>query len=125
MPERCIRTIIMILRCIRSERDGRGDYHIGDRRTLTASFTGLLGLILLFSRWEPGSWPGDDPTQAPGDGFEWRGPGEIGSSKGEWYNPSTGDQLHPDLNHPLPKGPHWGWKNKILKILKDIFKGGK
>ena len=92
---------------------------------LTASFTGLLGLILLFSRWEPGSWPGDDPTQAPGDGFEWRGPGEIGSSKGEWYNPSTGDQLHPDLNHPLPKGPHWGWKNKILKILKDIFKGGK
>lgn len=75
---------------------------------LTASFTGLLGLILLFSRWEPGSWPGDDPTQTPGDGFEWRGPGEIGSSKGEWYNPSTGDQLYPDFNHPLPKGPHWG-----------------
>ncbi len=108
VPERCICTIIIILRCIRSERYGRGGYHIGDRRMLTASFTGLLGLILLFSRWEPGSWPGDDPTQAPGDGFEWRGPGEIGSRKGEWYNPSTVDQLHPDFNHPLPKVPHWG-----------------
>jgi hypothetical protein len=76
----------------------------------------------MFAEWEPGSWPGDDPTQPPGDGFGWRGPGDVGSSMGEWYNPTTGDQLHPDLNHPLPKGPHWGWKNKLLRILKDIFK---
>lgn len=76
----------------------------------------------LFEKWIPGSWPGDDPTVAPGDDFIWRGPGEIGSERGEWYNPITGDQLHPDLNHKQPKGPHWGWKNKLKKILQDIFK---
>lgn len=43
---------------------------------------------------------------------------------GEWYDPETGDQLHPDLNHKPPKGPHWGWKNKLKKILQDIFKIG-
>ena len=33
----------------------------------------------LLSEWEPGSWPGDDPTIPLGDGFIWRGPGEVGS----------------------------------------------
>ena len=84
--------------------------------------SGALSIAVLLLEWNQGSWPGDDPTQSPGDGFRWRGPGDVGSSKGEWYNPTTGDQLHPDLNHPLPKGPHWGWKNKVLGILKDIFK---
>ena len=74
--------------------------------------------------WEPGTWPGDDPTIPPDDGFVWRGPGEVGSDKGEWYNPLTGDQLHPDLFHKPPKGPHWGWRNKLRKILQDIFKNG-
>ena len=83
-----------------------------------------LKLGVLFAEWKQGSWPGDDPTVAPGDGFIWRGPGEVGSAKGEWYNPTTGDQLHPDLNHPWPKGPHWGWRNKLLKIFEDLFKGG-
>ena len=81
-------------------------------------------LGILYAEWKQGSWPGDDPTIAPGDGFIWRGPGEVGSAKGEWYNPNTGDQLHPDLNHPWPKGPHWGWRNKLLKIFIDLFKGG-
>lgn len=76
----------------------------------------------VLSKWEPGTWPGDDPSKAPGDDFIWRGPGTIGSDRGEWYNPITGDQLHPDLFHKPPKGPHWGWKNKIKKILQDIFK---
>jgi len=76
------------------------------------------------NEWKPGTWLGDDPTVSPGEGFKWRGPGEIGSKYGEWYNPITGDQLHPDLSHPWPKGPHWGWKNKLMKILKDIFKNG-
>ena len=83
---------------------------------------GLAGIGVVLSQWEPGSWPGDDPTQPPGDGFVWRGPGEVGSNRGEWYNPQTGDQLHPDLNHPLPKGPHWGWRNKIKRMIIDIFK---
>jgi hypothetical protein len=81
-------------------------------------------LLWGMSKWEPGTWPGDDATKAPGDGFVWRGPGEIGSDRGEWYDPETGDQLHPDLNHKPPKGPHWGWKNKLKKILQDIFKIG-
>ncbi len=80
-----------------------------------------LGLGILFAEWQPGTWPGDDPTVPPGDGFIWRGPGEVGSKFGEWYNPKTGDQLHPDLNHPLPKGPHWGW-SQFRRFIKDIFK---
>ena len=87
-----------------------------------AGLAALAAMNIMFAQWQPGSWPGDDPTVSPGDDFIWRGPGEKGSSKGEWYNPKTGDQLHPDLNHLLPKGPHWGWRNKILKILQDIFK---
>ena len=83
---------------------------------------GIAALGYLFSKWVPGSWPGDDPTVPPGDDFVWRGPGDIGSKFGEWFNKYTGDQLHPDLNHPLPKGPHWGWRNKLLKIFQDIFK---
>ena len=83
---------------------------------------GVLSAGYLLAKWIPGSWPGDDPTIPPGDGFIWRGPGEVGSEFGEWYNPSTKDQLHPNLKHPLPKGPHWGWRNKLWKIFKDIFK---
>jgi len=83
---------------------------------------GILGVSVFMSQWKPGSWPGDDPTIPPGDGFEWRGPGQVGSEFGEWYNPITHDQLHPNLRHPLPKGPHWGWRNKFLRIFIDIFK---
>ena len=54
--------------------------------------------------------------------LHWRGPGEVGSEFGDWYNPATKDQLHPNLKHPLPKGPHWGWRNKLLRIFEDILK---
>ena len=97
---------------------GGGSVNVGS----AIAKVGALGLSILFAKWKPGSWPGDDPKVSPGDGFVWRGQGEIGSKFGEWYNPETGDQLHPDLNHPLPKGPHWDWRNKILRILKVIFK---
>ena len=50
-------------------------------------------------------YPGDDPNVSPGEGWEWRGP----KNKGSWYNPETGETLHPDLNHPLPEGPHWDY----------------
>ncbi len=61
---------------------------------------GLLGATyMLYNR----KWPGDDPTKAL-DGFEWRGNGVPESSQGNWYNPSTGEILHPDLNHPYPIG---------------------
>ena len=70
-----------------------------------------------------GKWPGDDPTKAP-DGFEWRGNGLAGSSQGNWYNPSTGEILHPDLNHPEPIGPHWDFRD-VLRNWWRIFKNGK
>ena len=50
-------------------------------------------------------YPGDDPTQAPGPDWEWRG-----GDKGSWYNPKTGETLRPDLNHPEPIKPHWDYK---------------
>jgi hypothetical protein len=47
-----------------------------------------------------------DPSIAPEKGWEWRGKGPPGSSRGSWYNSSTGESLHPDLGHPDPIGPH-------------------
>lgn len=57
-------------------------------------------------------FPGKNPAKAP-QGFEWRGkPGsKSGSNGGNWYNPKTGESLHPDLNHPGPIGPHWDYRN--------------
>lgn len=52
---------------------------------------------------------GDDPTVSPGEGFEWRGKGDPTSGKGSWYNPTTGESLHPDFNHPEPINPHWDY----------------
>jgi uncharacterized protein RhaS with RHS repeats len=48
----------------------------------------------------------EDPTQPPGPDWEWRGP----SDKGSWYNPNTGESLHPDLGHPDPIGPHYDYR---------------
>jgi hypothetical protein len=50
-------------------------------------------------------YPGDDPNVSPGEDWEWRGP----KDKGSWYNPKTGETLHPDLNHTPPEGPHWDY----------------
>ncbi|HST68755.1 MAG TPA: RHS repeat-associated core domain-containing protein [Solirubrobacterales bacterium] len=51
----------------------------------------------------------DDPAQAPGAEWEWRGNGPPGSDEGAWYNPKTGESLHPDLDHPGPVDPHYDW----------------
>lgn len=50
-----------------------------------------------------------DPTKAPGPGWEWRGNGPVGSSRGAWYNPTTDQSLHPDLNHGGKIGPHYDY----------------
>lgn len=50
-----------------------------------------------------------DPKQPPGAGWEWRGKGQPGSEEGAWYNPGTGESMHPNLNHPVPIGPHWDY----------------
>jgi RHS repeat-associated protein len=54
---------------------------------------------------------GTDPTKCPGEGFVWKGKGNPKSGRGNWYNPKTEEKLHPDLKHPEPKGPHWGYKD--------------
>jgi RHS repeat-associated protein len=53
----------------------------------------------------------NDPTQPPGPGWEWKGNGPVGSREGSWYNPATRQSAHPDLNHPLPKGPHYDYSD--------------
>jgi hypothetical protein len=50
-----------------------------------------------------------DPSQPPGEGWEWKGNGPEGSSEGSWVNPETGEKLYPDLNHPEPLGPHYDY----------------
>lgn len=48
------------------------------------------------------------PTDSPGPGWFWNGEDLApGSPRGQWEHPD-GRKLHPDLDHPLPKGPHWG-----------------
>jgi RHS repeat-associated protein len=53
---------------------------------------------------------GTDPTASPGKEFEWKGKGKPGSKQGSWYNPNTGESLHPDLDHPPPIKPHWDYE---------------
>ncbi|MBU1559180.1 MAG: hypothetical protein KJ588_05170, partial [Gammaproteobacteria bacterium] len=56
----------------------------------------------------------DLPTnskEAPKAGFEWRGKSPVGGEKGSWYNPQTGESLHPDFNHEEPVGSHWDYKD--------------
>jgi RHS repeat-associated protein len=55
--------------------------------------------------------PPADPAQPPGPGWEWRGSGPPGSPQGNWWNPSTGESLHPNLEHGDPIGPHWDYKD--------------
>jgi len=51
----------------------------------------------------------DNPAEAPGPEWVWKGSGPPESGKGNWHNEETGESLHPDLKHPLPKGPHWDY----------------
>lgn len=59
------------------------------------------------------NYPGNNPSKRPAPGFEWRGAGDPSSGKCNWYNPSTKEMLHPDLNHPAPIGPHWDYTDKF------------
>jgi RHS repeat-associated protein len=49
----------------------------------------------------------DNPSESPGEGWEWKGNGPEGSSEGSWVNPDSGEKLYPDLDHPGPIGPHY------------------
>lgn len=54
---------------------------------------------------------GNDPTKCPGEGFKWKGKGAPESGQGSWVkeNDTEKEILHPDLNHPPPKKPHWDY----------------
>jgi hypothetical protein len=43
---------------------------------------------------------------------------------GNWVNDKTGQKLHPDLDHPDPKGPHWGLQQPDNEKF-DIFPDGR
>lgn len=91
-----------------------GSFALASGEVITVSITGAqivagsLAALIMFSQWVPKTWPGDDPTQSPGDGFEWHGKLPEGGDKGAWFNPETGESLHPDFNHP-GMDPHWDW----------------
>ena len=71
------------------------------------------------------TYPGDDPSQTPGDDYEWKGQKPEGGSKGSWINKNTGEQFHPDLNHPKPVGPHWDYTDgKLPKRWWRVFPDG-
>ena len=76
----------------------------------------IIGIIISNSQSSGSSggtptikYPGKDPSVSPREGWEWRGNGEPKSGKGSWYNPSTGESLHPDLQHSAPVRPHWDY----------------
>ena len=52
----------------------------------------------------------DDPSQPPGEDWEWRGNGSPGSKEGAWHNPKTGESLHPDLRHGGKIKPHYDYR---------------
>jgi hypothetical protein len=64
------------------------------------------------------------PATSPGPDWVWRGKkGEpVGGDKGAWFNPKTGETLHPDLNHPPGVAPHWDWRDpdgKFWRVFPD------
>jgi len=63
------------------------------------------------------------PGKSPGAEWEWKGKGTPESGLGNWVNPN-GQKLHPDLQHPDPKGPHWGLKQPDGSMW-DIFPDGR
>jgi hypothetical protein len=69
-------------------------------------------------------YPGNNPSIAPGRGFEWRGSGPVGSNQGNWYNPSTREWMRPDLNHGPPIGPHWDYGVRGQSPNYRIFPNG-
>jgi hypothetical protein len=70
------------------------------------------------------TYPGNNATQSPSQGFEWKGSGPAGTNHGNWYNPQTKEMLAPDFHHPPPIPPHWDYKDKQKRKFR-IFQDGK
>ncbi len=56
-------------------------------------------------------YPGDDPTKAPSDDYEWRGNPPQGGKEGGYANKNGKDSWHPDLDHEGDVGPHWDYND--------------
>ncbi len=69
-------------------------------------------------------YPGNDATKCEMPGFEWRGSGSPLTGQGNYYNPSTGESLHPDLEHGPPIGPHWDYSIRGEETVYRIFPNG-
>ena len=65
-----------------------------------------VGVIVgnIYMKYNP-RYPGNNPNKIP-DGFN-----DRVNSKANYFNPKTGQSLHPDLQHPAPINPHWDWKD--------------
>jgi RHS repeat-associated protein len=66
----------------------------------------------------------EEGSVSPGKGWEWRGRGAPGTSKGAWYNPATTESLHPDLAHGDPIGPHYDYRAPNGTFYR-IYPGGR
>ncbi len=66
---------------------------------------------------------GNNPNATPPDGYIWKGNGTPETGQGTYTNPTTGEYLHPDLNHGGDKGAHWGYRDADGNII-DIDLGG-
>jgi RHS repeat-associated protein len=68
----------------------------------------------------------EDPSQPPGPSWEWksRSGAPPGSSEGAWYNPDTGEQLRPDLDHP-DHGPHYDYQRERNGPRAWVYPDGK
>ncbi len=67
-------------------------------------------------------YPGNNPSQSPGKGFEWRGNSTPDKGKGNWYNPKTREKWNADLKHGDPIGPHWDYsdaKGNSYRVFPD------
>ena len=58
----------------------------------------------MYMKYNP-RYPGNNPNRIP-DGFN-----DRVNPKANYYNPKTGQSLHPDLQHAAPINPHWDWKD--------------
>ena len=56
-------------------------------------------------------YPGNDPTKAPSDDYEWRGKPPQGGKQGGYANKKGKDSWHPDLDHEGDIGPHWDYND--------------
>jgi RHS repeat-associated protein len=76
-------------------------------------YKGYQYVMKSLEKESPYGWDdlGYDPSRCPDEGYIWKGSGTPSSRKGNWVRGEKPNQetLYPDLEHPLPIGPHWDY----------------